>query len=137
MNENLRRTFFEKAKKDEKKVVAAFVAENAEGALKTKPKVNLGCWWVLYQKLTTTQGFDADHKDLNLLRLRNFTLGRKISDADVLSEDGIDRIADIIGALVPWVYLLHQSSRRLMSSANLPTPGHIPEQRGDARSCQC
>jgi hypothetical protein len=40
MNENLRRTFFEKAKKDEKKVVAAFVAENLEGALKTKPKVS-------------------------------------------------------------------------------------------------
>jgi uncharacterized protein (DUF2461 family) len=40
MNDNLRRIFFEKAKKDEKKVVAAFVAENAEGALKTKPKVS-------------------------------------------------------------------------------------------------
>jgi len=40
MNENLRRTFFEKAKKDEKKVVAAFVAANAESALKTKPKVS-------------------------------------------------------------------------------------------------
>jgi hypothetical protein len=40
MTENLRRTFFEKAKKDEKKIVATFVAENAEGALKTKPKVN-------------------------------------------------------------------------------------------------
>jgi hypothetical protein len=39
MDENLRQTFFEKAKNDEKKVVAAFVAENAEGALKTKPKV--------------------------------------------------------------------------------------------------
>jgi len=37
------------------------------------------------------------------LRLRNFTLGKKISDAEVLSEDGIDKIADIIGALVPWV----------------------------------
>jgi len=57
----------------------------------------------LYTKLTAVQGFDADHKDLNLLRLRNFTLGKKISDADVLSEDGIDKIADIIGALVPWV----------------------------------
>jgi hypothetical protein len=38
-----------------------------------------------------------------LLRLRNFTLGKKISDADVLSEDGIEKIALIIGALVPWV----------------------------------
>ena len=39
MDETLRQTFFEKVKKDDKKVVAAFVAENAEGALKTKPKV--------------------------------------------------------------------------------------------------
>ena len=43
MEETLSRTFFEKAKKDEKKVVAAFVAENQEGALKTKPKVS-GIW---------------------------------------------------------------------------------------------
>lgn len=40
MSETLRRTFFDKVKKDEKKVVAAFVAENLEGALKTKPKVS-------------------------------------------------------------------------------------------------
>lgn len=39
MNDSLRRTFFEKAKNDEKKVVASFVVANAEGALKTKPKV--------------------------------------------------------------------------------------------------
>jgi hypothetical protein len=55
--------------------------------------------------LTTTQGFDADHKDIDLLRLRNFTLGKKIADADILSKDGINKIADIIGALVPWVSL--------------------------------
>jgi hypothetical protein len=39
MNHSLRQTFFENAKNDEKKVVASFVAANAEGALKTKPKV--------------------------------------------------------------------------------------------------
>jgi Conserved hypothetical protein (DUF2461) len=43
MTNVLRQTFFETAKKDEKKVVAAFVAANSEGALKTKPKVsNIG-----------------------------------------------------------------------------------------------
>lgn len=41
MNESLRRTFFEKAKNDEKKVMASFVAANADGALKTKPKVKI------------------------------------------------------------------------------------------------
>ncbi len=30
-------------------------------------------------------------------------MGKKISDADVVSEDGINKIADIVGALVPWV----------------------------------
>jgi uncharacterized protein (DUF2461 family) len=52
MNETLRRTFFEKAKKDEKKVVAAFVAENAEGALKTKPKVSCRTSIDAMEKLT-------------------------------------------------------------------------------------
>lgn len=87
---------------------------------------------MLCEKLTTVQGFDADHKDLNLLRLRNFTLGKKISDADVLSEDGIDKIADIISALVPWVCSLYRFTCSLGCSADLPTSGYISKQRGDA-----
>ena len=39
MGNNLRKTFFENIPNNEKKVVAAFVTTNAEGALKTKPKV--------------------------------------------------------------------------------------------------
>jgi hypothetical protein len=62
-----------------------------------------------------------------LLRLRNFTLGKKISDTNVLSEDGIDKIADIIGAIVPWVRSLYLSGWGLMSSADLPTSGHVPK----------
>lgn len=49
------------------------------------------------------KGFEADHKDIALLRLRDFTMGKKIADEDVLSEGGIQRIADTISALVPWV----------------------------------
>jgi hypothetical protein len=47
MNENLRQTFFATAKKDEKKVVQAFVATNSEGALKTKPKARNILWQVI------------------------------------------------------------------------------------------
>jgi hypothetical protein len=60
-----------------------------------------------------------------LLRLRNFTLGKKISDADVLSEDGIDKIADIIGALVPWVRLFPRYRHRVLCSADLSFSGYL------------
>ena len=30
-------------------------------------------------------------------------MGKKIKDEEVLNEDGIDVIADVIGAMVPWV----------------------------------
>lgn len=41
MNKELRKVFYDKIKGGEKEVVAAFVEGNAEGALKTKPKVGL------------------------------------------------------------------------------------------------
>jgi hypothetical protein len=40
MTDALRRDFF-KGAKDEKAVIAQFTETNAEGALKTKPKVNI------------------------------------------------------------------------------------------------
>lgn len=55
--------------------------------------------------LTTVyhQGYDADHRDIELLRLRNFTLGTKISDDEVVGKNGLDRIAELIGCMVPFV----------------------------------
>lgn len=57
MDEILRRTFFEKVRKDEKKVVAAFVAENLEGALKTKPKVSCRTTSIYVICIDSTTGF--------------------------------------------------------------------------------
>jgi hypothetical protein len=38
-----------------------------------------------------------------LLRLRNFTLGKKLSDEDVVGSGGLERIAELISCLVPFV----------------------------------
>jgi hypothetical protein len=38
-----------------------------------------------------------------LLRLRNFTLGKKLSDEDIIGSGGLDRITDLISCMVPFV----------------------------------
>ncbi|CZT10566.1 uncharacterized protein RCO7_07527 [Rhynchosporium graminicola] len=91
MGERVRKTFFARVKNDEGKVVKAFCEMSKMNALKKKPK-----------------GFDADHKDIELLKLRNFILTKKISDGDVTSKDGLAIIADIIEAIEPFItYLNH------------------------------
>ncbi|KAE8441437.1 hypothetical protein EG329_004963 [Mollisiaceae sp. DMI_Dod_QoI] len=91
MGEKFRKTFFPSAGKDEKKVVAAFCKMSGDNALKTKPK----------------QGYDADHKDVNLLKLRNFVVSRKISDEEILSENGLEIVADIVEAIEPFITYLN------------------------------
>ncbi|KAI1387828.1 uncharacterized protein F4822DRAFT_293360 [Hypoxylon trugodes] len=81
------KTFLPAAKSGgEKAVLKAFVAKNQGNALKTKPK-----------------GFHPDHRDIELLKLRNYTVGTKIDDADLLAEDAQDRIMEIISAMVDFV----------------------------------
>ena len=63
-----------------------FVGMNAENALKTKPR-----------------DYDADHKDILLLRLRNFTIGRRLKDEEVVGEGGLERVMGLMGCLVPFV----------------------------------
>lgn len=82
----MRRCFFPAAKNDEKKVVAAFCAMNAENALKTKPK-----------------GYDADHKDIALLKLKSFVVRKNISDAEIVAANSLDVIAGIVEAMEPFV----------------------------------
>jgi len=67
-------------------VVKKFVGMNAENALKTKPR-----------------DYDADHRDIALLRLRNFTIGRKLKDEEVVGKGGLERVVELIGCLVPFV----------------------------------
>ncbi|KIW09353.1 hypothetical protein, variant 1 [Verruconis gallopava] len=82
----IRKEFLGGVAKDEAKVVKRFVNEHAETSLKTKPK-----------------GFDPDHKDIELLRLKNFTLHRKLRDEDVVSPNAVEIIVDLISHLVPFV----------------------------------
>ena len=49
------------------------------------------------------QDFSMDHKDIDLLRLRSFTLGKKLSDEDVVGSKGMDRIAELIACIEPFV----------------------------------
>ena len=51
----------------------------------------------------TTQGYGADHKEIQLLRLRSFTLGRHIPDEELLAGDAQERIAALIAVLEPFV----------------------------------
>lgn len=52
-----------------------------------------------HPRLTLVQGYDADHPYIDLLRLRNFTIGQKISDEDILGPRGLDRIIELVKAM--------------------------------------
>lgn len=87
-----RRTFLPQAKDgSEAAALKAFAAANAENALKTKPK-----------------GFVAEHRDIELLKLRNFTVMKKLPDNVFVKDGGQDEIAEIIGAMVGFVAHLNR-----------------------------
>jgi len=90
LNERIRKQFLGGVKGDEKLVIKAFADSNKENALKTKPR-----------------DYAVDHEYIHLLRLRNYTLGRKMKDEEVTGEGGIDRIADVIADLVPFITYLN------------------------------
>lgn len=58
---------------------------------------------LLDQADSSNQGFDAEHKDIDLLRLKSFTLTRKLDDKEVLGQQGLARISELIATLVPFV----------------------------------
>ncbi|DAA74305.1 TPA_exp: Uncharacterized protein A8136_3503 [Trichophyton benhamiae CBS 112371] len=75
---------------DEKKVIKAFVNQNKESALKTRPK-----------------GYDADNENIELLRLRSFTLSKKLGDQDLRGPEAMGRVAHIVGIMVQFVTYLN------------------------------
>ncbi|KAF7587473.1 hypothetical protein BBP40_007194 [Aspergillus hancockii] len=87
--EGMRREIF-KGAPDEEKAVKAFVNQNQESALKTKPK-----------------GYDLDNENINLLRLRSFTIGRPLADEELMSPNAQDKIAALIGIMEPFVTYLN------------------------------
>ncbi|OJJ55994.1 hypothetical protein ASPSYDRAFT_92193 [Aspergillus sydowii CBS 593.65] len=84
--EGMRREFFDGISDDEDKAVKAFVSQNSESALKTKPK-----------------GYEHDNENIQLLRLRSFTIGKRLPDADLLSPDAQEKITALIGIMEPFV----------------------------------
>ncbi|KAK4569584.1 hypothetical protein LTR86_003347 [Recurvomyces mirabilis] len=86
----LRKSFLNSVSKDEKKIVKAFFSSNSENALKTKPK-----------------GYEADHPEIELLRLRNYTLGTKLKEADLLGEQGLEHVAKLLATLKPMITFLN------------------------------
>ncbi|KAK3110442.1 hypothetical protein LTR53_015270 [Teratosphaeriaceae sp. CCFEE 6253] len=87
---NVRGSFLSDASKGVPGVVKAFVETNAENALKTKPK-----------------GYAADHKDIELLRLRNYAVRRKLTDKEVLGSDGLDQVAGLFAHMRPFITYLN------------------------------
>jgi hypothetical protein len=49
------------------------------------------------------QGYDGDNPNIELLKLRNFTIGKKISDEEVTGPHGLQIIVDLIGTMTPFV----------------------------------
>ena len=86
----LRNEFLGGIANDEKKAVKAFVGMNTENMLKTKPK-----------------GYEKDNPNIELLKLRNYTIGKKLKDDEVLGPGGLGRIVQLIGILAPFVSYLN------------------------------
>ena len=51
----------------------------------------------------TFQGYDADHADIDLLRLRNYTIGKTLSDDELVETGGMDRVTDLLTCMKPFV----------------------------------
>ncbi|KAF2149602.1 hypothetical protein K461DRAFT_231011 [Myriangium duriaei CBS 260.36] len=92
MADKMRREFLNGAPKSAEKVVKTFVSNrtNVEGALKSRP-----------------QGYDKDHPDIALLRLRNFTIGRKLNDDEVSSTGFMERVLELASVMKPFVSYLN------------------------------
>ncbi|EPS40546.1 hypothetical protein H072_5615 [Dactylellina haptotyla CBS 200.50] len=79
-----------KTKGNEDQALKSFVERNSEDALKTAPK-----------------GYDKAHPDIALLRLKSYTVGKRITDIEILSPNCMDNIVDIIRELEPFVTYLN------------------------------
>ncbi|KAH6870293.1 hypothetical protein BKA58DRAFT_384758 [Alternaria rosae] len=88
----IRGAFLGGVKDDKKKAVRAFtgLSMNQSNALKRNPK-----------------GYDHDHKDIELMRLRNFTMGRKLADDEIVGPGGLERVGELIASLVPFITYLN------------------------------
>ncbi|KAK6350357.1 hypothetical protein TWF696_006589 [Orbilia brochopaga] len=77
-------------KKREELALKSFVGRNSEDALKTAPK-----------------GYDKEHPDIDLLRLKSYTVGKRITDAEMLLPNAMDQLVELIRVLEPFVSYLN------------------------------
>lgn len=49
------------------------------------------------------QGFDADHREIELLKLKKYTLGAKLHDQQILGLDGQRHILELMALAQPFV----------------------------------
>ncbi|XPS94958.1 hypothetical protein M3J09_004256 [Ascochyta lentis] len=91
-DERIRTAFLGGIPDSEKKVVKAFVGltSNASTALKRHPK-----------------DYPIDHKEIDLLRLRSFTLGKRLPDEAIVGSQGMDRIVELISCIEPFITYLN------------------------------
>ena len=61
-------------------------------------------------RLISLKGFKADNPNIALLRLRNYTVGKKLKDEEVLGERALGRMTELIGILAPFVSFSEMSS---------------------------
>jgi hypothetical protein len=73
----------------EEAALKAFAERNKEGALKTRPK-----------------GFIPEHRDMQLLKLKNFTVGRKVEDGVFTRARGQEEVERVVGDMVGFVSAL-------------------------------
>ncbi|KAL7811432.1 hypothetical protein V8C44DRAFT_330419 [Trichoderma aethiopicum] len=86
-----RKTFFPALeKKGVEDVVKAFVGRNQENALKKKP-----------------MGYEVTHRDIALLKLRNFTVLKHLDDQVLCSDDAQAKLKDILSGLSGFVTFLN------------------------------
>ena len=69
----------------------------------TRTRARRGGKEILIVELVDLQGYQAENPNIALLRLRSFTLGRKLKDDEVVGPGTLKKIADLIGILTPYV----------------------------------
>lgn len=68
------------------------------------------------------QDYEATHRDIELLKLRSFTIGKKFPESVFMAEDGQDQIAEIVQAMVPFVGLGRvMKAERMVAGTTLDT----------------
>lgn len=100
-NPTFKDVFFPKVKTGKGKedaLVDAFFEKNKEYALKKRP-----------------QGYEITHRDIKLLRLKSFTVGKKIDESMLLADNAQEQVGDVIRGLAPFVEFLN--------SIVMPDPG--------------